>query len=40
MFSSEDAGVTDYEDEDELGLNDFDDDYSDDDLADYNEEYY
>ncbi|MFM7758988.1 MAG: IS1096 element passenger TnpR family protein [Crocinitomicaceae bacterium] len=40
MFSSEDAGVTDYEEEDELGFNDFDDDYSDDDLADYNEEFY
>ncbi|MFM7637274.1 MAG: hypothetical protein ACKO5W_05350, partial [Crocinitomicaceae bacterium] len=40
MFSSEDTGVADYEEEDELGFNDFDDDYSDDDLADYNEEFY
>jgi hypothetical protein len=28
------------EDEDELGFNDFDDDYSDDDLNDYNEYDY
>ena len=28
------------EDEDELGLNEFDDGYSDDDLTDYNEEFY
>lgn len=40
IFSSEVESFYDNDDDDELGLNDFDDDYSDDDLTDYNEEYY
>lgn len=42
IFANNEGGIDGLseEDEDELGLNEFDDGYSDDDLTDYNEEFY
>jgi hypothetical protein len=42
IFANNEEGIDGLseEDEDELGLNEFDDGYSDDDLTDYNEEFY
>jgi len=40
LFVSDDDNLIDEEDEDDLGLDEFDDDYSDDDLTDFNEYEY
>ena len=40
LFSTQEDRLDELEDEDELGFNEFDDDYSEDDLTDYNEEFY